>query len=200
VESNPDLDPERAVNYNASVERRWDAFSLWASMGAFQTDLEDMVILSDTGRVTDDGFPIQSYVNVQDARIRGLELSFRVGAAHGWSLNGGAAWTEGENRDTGNDLAYVPDYTVSVAPAWANATGQSGARLAVIAVGKQYRNIANTQRIDAHRVVDLRAWHELKPGVVFNLDVNNLFESTKGDDAWAWRQGRRIGLSLDLQF
>jgi outer membrane receptor for ferrienterochelin and colicins len=200
VESNPDLDPERALNYNASVERRWDAFSLWASMGAFQTDLEDMVILSDTGRVTGDGFLIQSYVNVQDARIRGVELSFRLGAARGWALNSGAAWTEGENRDTGNDLAYVPDYTVSVAPAWVDAAGQSGARLAVIAVGKQYRNLANTQRIDAHRVVDLRAWHELKPGVVFNVDVNNLFESTKGDDAWAWRQGRRIGLSLDVQF
>ncbi|NGP53879.1 TonB-dependent receptor [Thioalkalivibrio sp. XN8] len=200
IESNPDLDPERAINFNASVEQRWDARDLRLSVGVHQTDVSDKVVRTDTGRVAADGIPIQSYVNVEEARIRGLELSLRLGDARGWSLQAGAAWTEAENLDTGNDLPYVPDYTLTLAPTWVAPGGRSGTRLALAAIGEQYRNTANTQLVEAHRIVDVRAWHELKPGVVVNLDLNNLFESDKGDDAFAWRQGRRIGLSLDLQF
>ncbi len=200
IESNSELDPEKAINVNLSVERRWTPYGLWASFGVFQTDLADKVVRTDTGRETVDGVPIESYVNVEEARIRGAELSLRAGGARGFSMTAGLAWTEADNRDTGETLAYVPEYTVSLAPTWVAPGGQGGVRLAVIAVGEQFRDVSNTRRVDAHRVVDLRAWLALTTRATLNLDIGNAFESDKGDDAFAWRQGRRIGLTLDVEF
>jgi len=200
IESNPELDPEKAINVNLSVERRWTPYGLWASFGVFQTDLADKVVRTDTGRETVDGVPIESYVNVEEARIRGAELSLRAGGARGFSMTAGFAWTEADNRDTGETLAYVPEYTVSLAPTWVAPGGRGGVRLAVIAVGEQFRDVSNTRRVDAHRVVDLRAWLALTAQATLNLDIGNAFESDKGDDAFAWRQGRRIGLTLDVEF
>jgi outer membrane receptor for ferrienterochelin and colicins len=200
VESNPDLDPEKAINMNLSVERRWDGPRLWTSFGLFCTDLDDMVVRTATGRVTDDGFPIDSFVNVEKARIRGAELALRAGDERGLSVAVGAAWTDTENRDTGNELVYVPDYTLSLAPTWIDAAGRSGVRLALLAIGVQYRDLQNTQVIAAHRIVDLRAWRELTPRATLNFDIHNAFDSDKGDGEFAWRQGRRFGVSMDVRF
>lgn len=199
VESNPGLDPEKAINVNLSLEHRWGAHGLWTSLGVFHTALEDMVTRTATGRETADGVPIESFVNIQRARLRGAEFSFRAGGEGGFSISGSAAWTDANNRDTGKDLAYVPAYTLSLAPGWLDAPGRTGLRLSLAAIGKQYRNNTNTQRVDAHRVADLRAWRALTPTATVNFDINNAFASDKGDADFAWRQGRRIGLSLDVQ-
>lgn len=200
VESNPDLRPETAINANLSVERQWGYSGLWTSAGVFQTNLKDMVVRASTGQVAPDGVPIDSYTNVEQARIQGLELSLRAGGAIGFSLRADAAWTNAENRDTGRDLPYVPEYTLSLIPAYVTPSGRTGFQTALIAMGAQYRNADNTQRVDPHQLVDLRLWRVLNPGATVSLDLNNLFDSDSGDGDFAWRQGRRASISMSLQF
>lgn len=199
VESNPNLDPETAVNANLNLEQSWLGGRLWTSLGVFRTDLKNKVIQVDTGRDFE-GIPIQSYENVQKARIQGAELSFRAAGSHGFFLRGSAAWTSTENRDTGLDLPYVPIYTASLTPGYQTTAGRCGVEATLIGVGRQYRNVANTQLVESHRVVDLRVWHMLGPQITASLDFGNLFASAKGDKDFAFRQGRSIVAGLNAHF
>ncbi|MDO3377232.1 TonB-dependent receptor plug domain-containing protein [Geoalkalibacter halelectricus] len=199
VESNPNLDPETAINANLSVEQLWWDGNLWGSLGVFRTDVKNMVVRTDTGREFND-LPIESFENVQKARIQGAELAFRAGGPRGFTLRGSAAWTAAENRDTDLDLPYVPDYTAALIPGYVTASGQTGVEATLLAVGRQYRNVANTQRVESHQIVDVRLWRELGPQVSASLDFGNIFESNKGDKEFAWRQGRSVVAGLNARF
>lgn len=199
VESNPNLDPETAINANIGVEQLWFGGRLSGSLGVFRTELKNKVVQTDTGRFLD-GISIQSYENVEKARIEGVEAAFRAGGPRGLFVKGSGAWTEAENRNTGLDLPYVPRYTVTLIPGYVTPAGATGTEAILTAVGRQYRNQANTQRIETHQVVDLRLWQALGPGATASLDLGNLFGSDKGDDAFAWRRGRSIALSLNAVF
>ena len=201
-ESNPNLDPETAINANLSVEQTWWGGLLWGSFGVFRTDIKDMVVRFDTGRISEDdlALPIESYENVQKARIQGAELAFRAGGPRGFTLRGSGAWTSAENRDTDLDLPYVPNYTAALIPGYVAADGLTGVETTLLAVGRQYRNTANTQRVDAHQIVDVRLWRELGPQVTASLDFGNIFQSNKGDKEFAFRQGRSVVAGLNARF
>ncbi len=199
IESNPGLRPETAVSTNASVEQVWLGGRLWWSFGLFHTALRDKVVQVDTGRSIDD-IPVQSYENVQRARIQGAELAFRAVGPRGFAVRGSAAWTDSEIRDTGLDIPYVPTYTATLIPGYVSASGLTGAEALVTAVGRQFRNVANTQTVCAHRVVDLRLWRSLGEKTTASLDLGNIFASHMGDEDFAFRQGRRIALALNSRF
>lgn len=199
--SNPDLDPETAINYNLSVERQWYDGALWSSLGLFRTDIKDMVVRADTGEIdAPSGLPIHTYSNVDRARLEGVELSLRTAGWHNLSLRGGATLTRTENRETGNDLPFTPRHTFSLTPGYQWRKGSGGAELTLLAVGRQYRNAANTQEVDSHQVVDLRLWQKLGENLTASLDFNNVFASHKGDEEFGPRQGRGIGVGLSGRF
>ena len=196
--SNPDLSPEKAVNYTISVEQRLEN-GTWASIGAFRTDLKDKVVRFDTGEL-EEGIPIESYRNIDQARVEGVELMFGSGSPTGFRLRGSGAWMRARDRGTGNDLPYVPEFTAHIAPGYVTMTGRTGAEVVLTAVGKQYRNPENTQKVDSHRIVDIRIWHELTDYLTTGLNFGNIFESHKGEEEYAPRQGRSVGLNVTGHF
>ncbi len=198
-QSNPDLSPERAVNYNISVERAFPDNGWWSRIGAFRTDLKDKVVRYDTGGiVTIDGddYPVLSYRNIDEARIEGVELSFSNLRRVGFILRGSAGWTRAEDRSTGNDLPFVPEYTVSLVPGYVSATGRTGIESTWTAVGSQYRDTANDDSIDSHYIVDIRIWRQLTDRMRVSLDAGNVFESHRGEEYHAHRMGRSFGISI----
>jgi outer membrane receptor for ferrienterochelin and colicins len=199
VESNPELNPETAGSTNLSVEQLWLEDRLWTNLALFRTDLKNKVVQVDTGRFLA-GIPLQSYENVERARIEGAELSFRAGGRRGFFLRGSGGWSRAENRDTGFDLPYVPAYTASLVPGYLTDSGRTGMEATLSGVGSQYRNVANTQRIAAHQLVDLRLWRLFGKQTTAALDLGNIFASDKGDSEFAWRRGRSVGMSLNAQF
>ena len=197
--SNPDLSPEKAVNYNLSVEREFPDGNFRARLGGFRTDLKDKVVRFDTGDealIGGEEIPIISYRNVDKARIEGLELSFRSGSRTGFTLRGSGAWTRAKDRDSGHDLPYVPEFTASMVPGYITQTGITGIEIDFTAIGSQYRDVDNENKMDAHQVVDLRLWRALTARMTASIHVGNIFESHKGEADYASRTGRSIGLSI----
>jgi len=198
-QSNPDLSPERAVNYNISVERGFPDSGWWTSIGAFRTDLKDKVVRYDTGSIVTiggDDYPVLSYRNIDEARIEGIELSFRNLRRVGFTLRGSAGWTRAEDRNTGKDLPFVPEYTASLVPGYVSATGRTGIESTLTAVGSQYRDTDNDDSIDSHYVVDIRIWRQLTDRMRASVDAGNIFESHRGEEEHAHRMGRSFGISI----
>ncbi len=199
-QSNPDLSPERAVNYNISVERKFPDSGWWTRIGAFRTDLEDKVVRYDTGDIETiggDDYSVLSYQNIDEARIEGVELSFRNLRRVGFTLRGSAGWTRAEDRNTGNDLPFVPEYTASLVPGYVSATGRTGIESTLTAVGSQYRDTSNDNSIDSHYVVDIRIWRQLTDRMRASVDAGNIFESHWGEEEHAHRMGRSFGISIE---
>ncbi len=199
IQPNPDLSPERAVNYNISVERVFPDSGWLTRLGAFRTDLKDKVVRYDTGSIETiggDDYSVLSYRNIDEARIEGIELSFRSMRRVGFTLRGSAGWTRAEDRNTGDDLPFVPEYTASFVPGYVSASGRTGIESTLTVAGSQYRDVSNEESVDSHYVVDIRIWRQLTDRMRASVDAGNIFESHYGKDKYAHRMGRSFGLSI----
>ncbi len=76
---NPDLDPEHAWAFDASVTYQTDDVQL--SLGVFHRKVEDLMETVDTGLVNGDGDTVYQYRNVGDGWTNGIILSQRISLA-----------------------------------------------------------------------------------------------------------------------
>lgn len=200
VRSNPDLNPEIAWTYSLNLEQSFLDNRLTANLGYFFNDVNDMVVRQSTGEFAVDGLPIESYVNVEKAQIQGIELSARLTLNDSFFVNAGFNYMDSENKDTGKDLPYVPEYSVSLAPTYIFQPWDVGTTVIFSYVGKQYRNTANTQEVGEHGIIDTRIWKNFSELLRVSLDAKNITNSDRGDGDFSHRMGRSIGLNLELQF
>ncbi|GAB6057559.1 TonB-dependent receptor plug domain-containing protein [Desulfonatronum parangueonense] len=200
IRSNPDLNPETAWTYSLNLEQGLLNDRLTVNLGYFLNDVKDMVVRDGTGEFAVDGLPIESFINVEKARVQGGEFSARLTLLDSLFINAGFTYTESENRDTGKDLPFVPKYTASLAPTYVFQPWDLGASVILTYVGKQYRNTANTQEVGEHGVVDARIWKNFSEMFRISLDAKNITNSDRGDSDFSHRMGRSIGLNLELQF
>lgn len=198
--SNPDLEPETAWSYSLNVEQGLLDQHLLVSVGLFRTDLKDMVVRQDTGEVHTDGIPIDSYTNVERARVQGTELAANLVLNQAWSAQAGFTWTDSENRDTGNELPFTPQTVFTFSPTYVHQPWDLGVSLQFNQVGRQYRDAANTQEVSSHTVIDARLWHDLNQHLRFSMEGRNLTASARGDDDYAFRMGRSVSASLEMNF
>ncbi len=155
---NPDLDPERSVAAEASL--RWRRAAASVTVSAYQNRIDDLIGFDASFRP----------VNIDAARIRGLELEARTELGP-WRLAGFAEWLDPENRSAGAnrgkllprraeerlraDVAYVAtDWQVG-----------AGARYE----GRRFDNLANTRRVPGFTTIDLRA--EWQPTAALRLQA-----------------------------
>lgn len=94
---NPELEAETAVNFDAGLEARWQdgpvgVQSGWASAAAFYNRVDDLIAR------TFDARGVGKAVNIDEARIQGLELAFGVSPVDWLRLTGNATFQEPENR------------------------------------------------------------------------------------------------------
>ena len=202
-QSNPDLKPELGMGYSASIEQWLLDGQLMTSVGFFRNDVEDMVIVEDTGAIYD-GLPLMLYRNVDEARTQGIELMSRF-EQDAFFLNASYTYTASENKESGLDLPYVPEHSFSLVPAYVWNQYGLGISGTVTCTGKQYKDNLNTSSIDGHSVIDVKLWKELEwkelfaNKLVLSLAADNLLDSDKGDDA-SFRSGRAFVAKLDLSF
>ncbi len=112
VVGNPDLDPESSKTYEGGFDYSKTSFK--GSLTYFHTDFEDKIVTS----YLSDGS--QSWDNIGDATIAGFEAE--IGYDFGelmdltWELRpylNATYLTEHEDEETGEDLQYVNDTTIS---------------------------------------------------------------------------------------
>jgi len=146
--SNPDLKPETAVGYSASVEQWLFNQQVMFNLGYFRTDVKDMVIREDTG-ITYDSLELKEYKNVEEAWTQGIEFMCRTYFAEDFSASLSYTYTDSENKETGKELTYTPKHVFSILPAYELEKYGLGTSATVSYIGKQYTNSDNTDEIDA---------------------------------------------------
>lgn len=196
-QSNPDLKPEKAVGYSASIEKWLFGRSIMVNLGYFRNDVEDMIIREDTG-TTYNGLPLKIYKNVEKAWTQGLELMCRTYLSEDYSVSLSYTYIETENEETGKELTYVPKHSITFSPAYELKRFDLGVSANISYISKQYTNSDNTTQIDGHTVVEAKIYKYLSDNKAkLSFEVDNIFNSDKGDEG-NFRTGRTFVVKLDV--
>lgn len=197
VQSNRNLKPEIGMGYSAGVEQRSFGNQLLISLGLFRNEVEDMVVREDTGTLYN-SLPLLIYQNVEEAVTQGGELLSRFDR-NSCSLTLSYTYTDSENKQTGKDLPYVPEHSLSFAPAYKWQEYGIGVSAALTYTGRQYKDNGNTSQIDANTVIDAKIYKELADKARLSFEADNIFDSDKGDDS-NYRSGRTLLVKMDVFF
>ncbi len=196
--SNPDLKPETAVGYSASIEQFLFDQGIMVNLGCFRTDVDDMVVEEDTGTLYN-GDPLHEYRNVDKAHTQGVEVLSRAYLSEEFSATLSYTYTESENEETGKDLTYVPEHSLTFTPAYELKEYGLGTSATISYIGKQYTKSDNTAQIDGHTVVDAKIYKHLSDKAKLSFEADNIFDSDKGDEG-NFRTGRTFTVKLDVSF
>ena len=187
--SNPNLDPETSRSSELSLGRRGEGWSVQAN--AYQTRVDDLIAWSSTQFMP---------VNIQEARIRGVELVATATLA-GWNLRGQVGTLDARNLSAGSNhgkrLARRPQRSARLdldrdVGAWG--FGVSG-----IAEAARWDDVANTLRVGGYGTVDARVSWRFAPGWTLQANLVNAFDRDYQTSAWYAQPGREWALSLRWQ-
>ncbi|WP_209262432.1 TonB-dependent vitamin B12 receptor [Thiorhodococcus minor] len=190
----PDLDPEQSESLElgltgilplgASASGSWD-------VRLYETRIDDLIAYDAAA---------SAVANVQEARIRGLEVSSTVRYAD-WSTQANLTLLDPENRSEGpsqgNLLPRRPQQSFRLDIDRQLARWAAGASLYV--AGRSFDDLANDDRLDGYALVDLRAEYALTQALKIQARVENLLDE---DDETAYlynRPGRSFYLTLSYQ-
>ncbi|MCK5508345.1 MAG: TonB-dependent receptor [Desulfobacterales bacterium] len=204
--SNPDLKPETAIGYSASIEQWLFNQQVMFNLGYFRTDVDDKVVKEDTGELYPENDPddannieLREYKNVEEACTQGVEFMCRTYFDEDFSASLSYTYSDSENKETGKELPYTPKHVLSILPAYELEKYGLGTSATISYIGKQYTNSANTNEIDAHTVVDAKIYKRLSDRGKLSFEADNIFDSDKGDEG-SFRTGRTFTVKLDVSF
>ncbi|MBX5462298.1 MAG: TonB-dependent receptor [Steroidobacteraceae bacterium] len=177
------LRPESARSWEAGITQRLfgDTFEINAT--AFRRDARDLINFVScfaplVGICTDR--PFGTYDNVARARAEGVELSMLLRPIEALSLEANLTHLSAEDRSPasptyGNELVRRPQDTFSALVDYRWPFGlETG--ITYTHVGRAFDDPANTQRIDAYDLVDLRLAYALTETVELQGRIENLLD------------------------
>jgi hemoglobin/transferrin/lactoferrin receptor protein len=181
---NPELKPETSDGIELGLRYRSEAFQ--ASVAGYDNRYRDFIESLRFVGLREDGVQIFQSQNVARARIYGVEargdLDFGAWSERwrGWSLRGAAAYSRGEDRDSGAPLDAIDPLRASLGLGYRNEIW--GAELAGgFARGKTRVADANRYRPPGYGVLDLLAHWRFAPGARMNVGVFNLADRRYAD-------------------
>jgi vitamin B12 transporter len=186
---NPNLKPERSASLEAglsgkTVTGRW-------SVNAFETEVTDLI-----------GFdPTFTPVNIDSARIRGVETTAAMRLARDWDARVNLTLQDPENRSNGANNGKL-----------LNRRSEQSLRLdldrdfgpfrlggTLRAEGRRFDDQANTVRLGGYAILDLRAEYALAKDWRLQAKVQNLFDKDY-ETAYLFNQpGRSLFVTLRYQ-
>lgn len=179
--ANPDLEPETSDGLEAGLRYNGDA--VYASLSGYYNRYDDFIESMAFVGFNDEGLMVYQSRNVSEAEIHGVEFKggIDLGALadgwQGWRLRAAAAWSRGEDDESGEPLESVDPLTATFGLAYGN--DRWGAELAGRFVGRRDRLPAPAEgttwfESPGHAVLDLYAHWEVAPGATLNAGVFNL--------------------------
>jgi outer membrane receptor for ferrienterochelin and colicins len=198
AQSNPELKPETAVGYGASIEQWFMNQKMMINLGYFRNEIEDMVIREDTGTLYN-GLPLMKYKNVEKAWTQGIEFMCRAYLADELTASFSYTYTDTENEESGKELTYVSRHTASFSPAYDWDKYGIGVSAGISYNSKQYTNSSNTQQIDAGAVLDAKIYKQLSKTARLSFEADDIFDSVPARDG-SFHAGRTFIIKLDIEF
>lgn len=197
--SNPDLDPERSVGWEAGVEQSFRSFG--ASGTYFDNRVEDLIAfvsVEQTDPTT--GLPIfiSRPKNVSRSRLHGIEAEAWMRIGKIVRANANYTFTDAQDED-GLDLARRPRHKASGAVTLQPASGIR-AVTEVRWVGDRFSASEEEKRLEDYIVVNLSGWYELGPAVEFFTRIENLFNRDYQEVAGYATAGASVYGGLQVMF
>ncbi|WP_429089776.1 siderophore amonabactin TonB-dependent receptor [Aeromonas rivipollensis] len=201
VIGNPDLKPETAVSYELGTA--YEAARFGAGVTGFHNEIEDLIQSDQWGpgyRPT-----VMTYLNVKEARIKGLELTGWVDVLDNVTLTGNFTLLDSVDRSTGDDLAKTPDHTGNLGLDW-QASEFVSANLAWQYVGSQVIKVParNSQAFTSkhYQTLDVNTNWTVTPALDFKLGITNLTNTKRDEvatDADFILEGRTVYAGVDYK-
>lgn len=182
---NPDLEPERAKTLNVGLAQYGDAWN-W-SFNAFESRVDDLIFL-------DRNFVPQ---NIQEARIRGAELTFATTLA-GFDLSTELSHVDPRDRsdNANNGKLLARRARNSGRLDIDRAFGEFRLGTTLRASSSRYDNAANTVRVAGYGTLDLRAAWAFTPDWTLEARATNVLDKDYETVNWYYQPGREYGLAL----
>lgn len=175
VIGSPDLEPESSISYQSG----WgihDAHGTHLELNLFWNEIDQLIETAFDEEATasrTDGVAIYSYVNVDRARTRGVELTGAWRFADGFFLQSGYTYTDSENKATGLALPDRPEHQLKTSLSWNSAHG-TRVRLLHILQSHEYTDLENRRRSPSWQTFDLKVSQSLVEALTVYGGVQNL--------------------------
>ncbi len=198
---NPDLKPETSTTYELSA--LWsDRDGLSAGATVFYNDFKDKLSTVTTTE-TWNGYLIMERVNVDRARIAGIELNGRWAVTPAVALKANYSYTDSEQQSgagRGAPLTLTPEQKAHVGVDW---TPSPRLRLWAAAnyYGKEYGTTVGAAPAPGYTTADLGGSFELNPSLAFNAALYNLNDKRLDEATYGTvNYGRRLWVSASYRF
>lgn len=201
IVGNPELQPETSTSYEAGFEYARETWS--ARLMAFQNDLNDLI---QTTCISSCGIPGQerrTYENVDEARIRGVEVGGSVGLP--WDFDLAANYTYLDPQDLTNDrrLADRSRHSANATLSWSPSLDLT-TQLRAEYVGSQVAYSGN-ETIDrpSYSLWSLDVNYALSERVTLNAGIENITDERLEDSSAVYPiadPGRIYHAGLRIQF
>ncbi|WP_380183072.1 TonB-dependent siderophore receptor [Kalamiella sp. sgz302252] len=183
---NTDLDPEISINKEIGLDFNKDGYA--AGITYFRNDYKNKIVAgTDIIAKTSDNYNVLRWENGGKALVEGLEGNLTIPLIKEkleWRTNATYMITS-ENKDTGNPLSIIPEYTINTMLDY-QVTDKLSANLNWTFYGKQkprqYAEI-NTEKeglsdkkVGAYSVVGIGADYKVVKNVQLKAGISNLFD------------------------
>lgn len=172
VVGNPALEPETSVTYELGAEYRGNRWSMRATL--FQNDLNNLIETACTRFCGVRGREVRTYRNINQARIRGVEVESGLDLPGNLRLDLDYTFLDSKDLGTGLELGERPGHRANVALAW-SPTEHFTARVRARYVGQQLlSSSAGVTRLPAYTLLSLDLSHALTDSVALTGGIQNL--------------------------
>lgn len=198
---NPGLEPEINTTWELSTAFSPGAWSLQAT--AFQNSLRDLVqtvCISDCGIR---GRERRTYVNVEEARIRGVELAMEAGLSEQVRIDANYTWLDAQDREADRQLAERARHSGYLGLAWLP-TDAFDARLRGEYVGSQVQYSGATRvGLSPYLLWSLDLRYRISERLSLRGGVENLTDELRDDQAAIYpypETGRYYSVGFNVSF
>lgn len=196
---NENLKAETSVNKELGIEYKDEGFS--AGITWFHNDYRDKIQAGSTpiGISATGNRSIYQWTNVAAAVVQGLEGNVRLPVTKSldW-INNFTYMIESKNKDTGDYLSVIPEYTVNSALDW-RVSGKLGLMFTATFYGEQkpmkydYKGALVTgtsaNSVSPYAIASFSGNYEINKGWKMSAGINNLFDKRQ------FRQGNSVSVT-----
>ena len=183
---NDNLDPEISINKEIGLEFNHAGFV--AGITYFRNDYKNKIVSgTKVLGVTSNNYNILQWENGGKALVEGLEANLSVPVVEDtltWRTNG-TYMIESKNKETGNPLSIIPEYTVNTMLDW-QVTDKFSTNVNWTMYGRQKpREYAesrtdvtsmSSKEVGAYSIVGVGANYQLSKNLLLNGGISNLFD------------------------